>query len=183
MLRSRRRWGGSFIGSRKRMKPDFVLGIDPGLGGALCLLEISSRKIAGIFDMPVADGRVDPAKLAGIVEMCKAQSSIAAAVELVGSMPRQAGAFDFGVSAGVVHGVLGAMGVPFTLVQPAQWKGATGLRKAIGETQAQNKTRARALAMELWPEKADLFKRVKDDGRAEACLIARYSANRMGDLE
>jgi crossover junction endodeoxyribonuclease RuvC len=155
------------------MTPTHVLGIDPGLHGALCLMHVSSRKI-DLFDMPVTDGRVDPAKLAAIVEMCKLRGSVAAAVELVSSMPRQAGAFNFGVSAGVVHGVLGALNVPFTLVSPNEWKGVCGLRKTPNETQPQNKTRARELATKLWPEMADSFKRVKNDGRAEAALLARF---------
>ena len=161
------------------MKPDYVLGVDPGLSGALCLLRISDRQIS-LFDMPVTDGRVDPAKLAGIVEMCKMQGSIVAAVENVSSMPRQAGAFNFGRSAGVVHGVLGAMGVPMELVSPNVWKGAMGLRKLAGETQDANKTRARELASKLWPSNAAEFKRVKDDGRAEAALLARQYVNSKG---
>jgi crossover junction endodeoxyribonuclease RuvC len=162
-------------------RPTHILSVDPGLSGALCLYEIST-KVIHIFDMPVTDGRVDPAKLAAIVDQCNFQAGrrVHAAVELVSSMPRQAGAFNFGVSAGVVHGVLGALGIPFTLVQPAQWKGAMGLRKIIGETQAQNKTRARDLAIKLWPTMAVEFKLIKNDGRAEAALIARYFANKQG---
>lgn len=160
------------------MKPTHVLGIDPGLSGALCLLRLSDKQIS-LFDMPVTDGRVDPAKLAGIVEMCKMQGSIAAAVENVSSMPRQAGAFNFGRSAGVVHGVLGAMGVPMELVSPNVWKGAVGLRKLVGETQDQNKTRARELASKLWPANAAEFKRIRDDGRAEACLISFFHAQKI----
>jgi crossover junction endodeoxyribonuclease RuvC len=163
----------------EEVKLDFVLGVDPGLSGALCLLRLSDKQI-DIFDMPVTDGRVDPAKLAGIVEMCKLRGSIVAAVENVSSMPRQAGAFNFGRSAGVVHGVLGAMGVPMELVSPNVWKGAVGLRKLVGESQAANKTRARELAQKLWPWNATDFKRVKDDGRAEAALLARQYATSKG---
>lgn len=160
----------------EKVKPDFVLGVDPGLSGALCLFHLADKQI-DIFDMPVVDGRVDPAKLAGIVEMCKLRGSIVAAVENVSSMPRQAGAFNFGRSAGVVHGVLGAMGVPMELVSPNVWKGAVGLRKLAGETQDANKTRARELATKLWPANAAEFKRVMDADRAEAALIARFFAS------
>ena len=163
---------------RRKLKPDFVLGIDPGLSGAFCLLCLADRQI-DIFDMPVTDGRVDPAKLAAIVEMCKIRGSVHAAVENVSSMPRQAGAFNFGRSAGIVHGVLGAMGIPMELVPPNVWKGACGLRRGVNETQAQVKTRARELASKLWPSQADLFKRVKDDGRAEACLISFFYAQKI----
>jgi len=78
----------------------------------------------------------------------------------------------------VVHGVLGALGVPYVLISPAQWKGAMGLHKLPNETQSQNKSRAREMALKLWPESADQFKRKKDDGRAEAALIGRYFINR-----
>jgi crossover junction endodeoxyribonuclease RuvC len=161
------------------LRPQFVLGADPGLSGALALLHAQTKAIEAIFDMPVTDGRVDPGRLAQIVDMCKVRGSIAAAVELVSSMPRQAGAFNFGVSAGVVHGVLGALGVPMTLVSPNVWKGSMGLRKTVGESQAEVKTRARLLASKLWPEQADQFKRVKDDGRAEACLISFFHAQKI----
>jgi crossover junction endodeoxyribonuclease RuvC len=126
---------------------------------------------------------VDPTRLALIVGMCQLQGTIVAAVELVSSMPRQAGAFNFGVSAGVVHGVLGALGVPMVLIPPGVWKPACGLRRLTNESQVQNKSRARELAAKLWIEQADLFKRVKDDGRAEACLLARYYVAKMGGCD
>jgi crossover junction endodeoxyribonuclease RuvC len=162
------------------VRPDFVLGIDPGIHGALALLRLSDQHLVEVFDMPVADDRVDPTRLAMIVGLCQLRGSIHGAVELVGSMPRQSGAFNFGVSAGVVHGVLGALGVPFSLVPPGVWKPAMGLRRGLNESQAENKARARALATKLWPERASEFQRVKDDGRAEACLIGRYYATKMG---
>jgi crossover junction endodeoxyribonuclease RuvC len=160
-------------------RPDYVLAIDPGLSGALALLRLSGCSVEVISDMPVTGGRVDPAKLALMVGMCQLRGTIHAAVELVSSMPRQAGAFNFGVSAGVVHGVLGALGVPMALVSPSVWKGATGLHRMSGESQADVKSRARSLAQKLWPEQAGLFARVKDDGRAESALLARYFANKM----
>ena len=163
------------------MMPTHILAIDPGLSGALCLLCLADRSIQA-FDMHVTEGRVDAAKLAAIVDQLNFQAGrqIHAAVELVSSMPRQAGAFNFGRSVGVVHGVLGTLGIPMTLVSPNVWKGAMGLHRMPGESQADVKSRARFLAQKLWPAQAALFARVKDDGRAEACLIARYYATKMG---
>ena len=163
-------------------RPDYVLGIDPGLGGALALVRVSNKTIEGIFDMPVTVGRVDPAKLAGIVEMCKLRGSIIAAVENVSSMPRQAHAFSFGLSTGIVHGCFGALGVPFELLAPSVWKPACGLRRLTTESQADTKTKARNLAMKLFPENADLFRLVKWDGRAESALIARFFCVKNGWL-
>ena len=163
---------------------EYVLGIDPGLKGALCLLRTSGLTIEGLYDMPVAkEGKVDAAKLALIVGICQLQGAIvAAAVELVSSMPRQAGAFNFGVSAGVVHGALGALGIPMVFIPPAVWKPACGLRRLTNESQAQNKSRARVLAAKLWPEHAADFAKVKNDGRAESALLARYYVTNMGWL-
>ena len=159
-----------------------MLGIDPGLGGALAFLRCEGLKIEGVYDTPVTDGRVDAARLALIVGMCQLRGTIVAAVELVSSMPRQAGAFNFGVSAGCVHGVLGALSIPMTLVPPGVWKPACGLRRMLNESQAENKTHARELAMKLWPEQAAEFAKAKNDGRAEACLLARYYSTKMGWL-
>ncbi len=43
---------------------------------------------------------------------------------------------------------------------------------AKGETRRQVKDKSRALACRYWPDSAKLFSRAKDDGRAEAALIA-----------
>jgi crossover junction endodeoxyribonuclease RuvC len=51
---------------------------------------------------------------------------------------------------------------------PPSWKRLVGLPP--GRDGA--KDAARAEAIRRWPEKAGLFARVKDDGRAEAALIA-----------
>jgi crossover junction endodeoxyribonuclease RuvC len=163
--------------------PRYILSCDPGLSGAFCLYEIATRKIQ-IWDMLTIDGKVSPEGVAMIVDLAKSMSrgSIVAVVENVSSMPRQAGAFNFGRSAGVVHGVLGAMGVPMELISPNVWKSAVGLRKLVGESQDQNKTRARELAAKLWPANVTEFKRVKDDGRAEAALLSRHYANSKGWL-
>jgi crossover junction endodeoxyribonuclease RuvC len=165
------------------MTPSHILSIDPGLSGAFALLEVQSKKVLAIWDMPTDQGQVSPSGVAEIVEMAKfmvgPQGRLVGAVELVSSMPRQAGAFNFGRSAGVVHGVLGALQIPFEMIPASVWKPACGLRKGLNESQADNKTRARELASRLWPEHAAEFAKVKFDGKAEACLIARHAANRM----
>ena len=164
--------------------PSHILAADPGLSGAFALIEVQSKKVLAIWDMPTDQGQVPPSGVAEIVEMAKfmvgpAPNQLRAVVELVSSMPRQAGAFNFGVSAGVVHGVLGALQVPYEMIPASVWKPACGLRRMLNESQAMNKTRARELATKLFPEHAAMFKRVRDDGRAEACLISRHAISRM----
>lgn len=173
----------------------FILGIDPGLEGALALYDTrSSTLVAGakpaaaVWDMPKTSfrkvgekKRVDPLALAnlvrGIQETVKGEP-LQVVVEKVHSLPRQAGGFNFGLDTGTVHGVLGACGLEFFQISPAVWKVAMGLQRGADESKAEAKSRSRALATQLFPEMAQWFKRVGDDGRAEALLLAVYFANR-----
>ena len=74
--------------------------------------------------------------------------------------------FRFGQGYGATQMAIAAHKLPMTLVTPSKWKPFLGLNK--------DKGLSRSLASQRWPEQADLFKRVKDDGRSEACLLALY---------
>lgn len=142
-----------------------TLGFDPGATGAIaCLGEHGD--LLWIEDMPYADGHVLAPVLADLV--LKNSGRRRAVVERAQSMPGQgAGAmFKYGVGYGVILGVLGALGIPYETIRPHTWKGAAGLSKDKGAS--------RRRACELWPDRSDLFARAKDDGRAEAALIARH---------
>jgi crossover junction endodeoxyribonuclease RuvC len=155
-----------------RAAPSCVLGVDIGASGAIAMLSRAGDLLA-VHDMPTLnDGparrrAVNPALLAEIVARSHASKAF---VEMVGARPGEGavGAFAFGRSRGVVEGVLGALGVPTTHITPASWKRAVGL--PAGRDGAKDAARSAAIAR--WPAKASLFARVKDDGRAEACLIA-----------
>jgi crossover junction endodeoxyribonuclease RuvC len=76
--------------------------------------------------------------------------------------------FSFGRSFGMIEGILAAFKLPVTFVAPATWV------KGVGRGQGKDASRARA--MELFPDYQDQFKRVKDDGRADAALIAYWGS-------
>ena len=57
---------------------------------------------------------------------------------------------------------------------PASWKAVYGIKRGEDETKRDKKNEARAIAANLYPAHADKFARVKDDGVAEATLIALY---------
>lgn len=149
-----------------------VLGVDPGISGALAFFEVSAGRVE-VVDMPtIAAGTnskrvVDEASLASCVENYRTLLAHAF-VERVGAMPGQGvtSMFSFGRSFGVVLGVLAAFRVPVTLVQPQRWKAALSVPAA--------KDGARARASQLMPGFARLWPLVKHDGRAEAALIAYY---------
>ena len=150
-----------------------VLGIDTGARGAVALVDAATGELVDVHDLPVlADGpkgraAVNPALLADLLYRAGAGHAF---VELVGARPGEGpvGAFAFGRCRGVVEGVLGAIGVPATHLTPAVWKRAAGVAPGKDRT----KDAARSEAIRRWPSKAALFARVKDDGRAEAALIA-----------
>jgi crossover junction endodeoxyribonuclease RuvC len=76
--------------------------------------------------------------------------------------------FSFGLSYGLVRGVLAAMQVPVSLVTPNEWKRSFRL--------GPDKNEARLIAARLFPANASYFTRVRDDGRAEAALLALFGA-------
>jgi crossover junction endodeoxyribonuclease RuvC len=145
-----------------------ILGVDPGQGGALALLATEGDTIA-VHDMPVvalkSGSEISEAMLADLVRELKPDLCW---IERVHSMPRQgvASSFKFGLAYGLVRGVVSALGVPVHLVTPNEWK--REFRLSV------DKQQARVLAARMFPGQAKLFSRVRDDGRAEAALIAVF---------
>lgn len=148
-----------------------IMGIDPGLKGAIAFYHPSDPNKISVYDMPVVDGEVDAAGLGRLISVSIPSIAI---IERVHSMPRDgvASAFKFGCNYGVPLGVIGALNIPVRKVTPTQWKKHYRL--------SANKEESRARAIELWPG-SDRFGRKKDDGRAEAALIAKYGAMLVRD--
>lgn len=69
---------------------------------------------------------------------------------------------------GRIRAALYFLGYPMKSIHPATWKKAMGVTK--------DKSAARASASSLFPHDAHQWARVKDDGRAEAALIAMHAA-------
>jgi crossover junction endodeoxyribonuclease RuvC len=151
-----------------------VLGIDIGVCGAIAIinpLAKGSMFIEVVHDMPVLrDGpagrrAINAPLLAQVIYASHAEHAY---VEHVGARPGEGavGAFAFGRARGIIEGVLAAAGVPCTFITPPAWK------RVIGLPAGRDKSASRGEAIRRWPARAELFARVRDDGRAEACLIA-----------
>lgn len=164
-----------------------ILGIDPGLSGALAVVEIASQRLVEVQRMPTnvvrkQQNRINGAVLARWLGMqANLQVLRFAYIEDVHSRPRQTGQFQFGLNTGILHGMLYANTIPFTTVTPMVWKAHFGIRRTGDETKAKKKSEAREIATRLFPDMAHEFKRVKDDGVAEAALIALYGAHLHGE--
>jgi len=154
-----------------------TIGIDPGLTGAIAVLD-DEGVVRCLYDMPMvarSTGRVLEVSAPAAVVMLRPDPEIfhwrgiQVWVERVGPMPKQGvtSVWSFGRSLGVLEGVLAALGLPYHLVAPAKWKRHHGL---IGR----DKDCARTLVLQQHPSLADRLSRKKDIGRAEAILIAQY---------
>lgn len=150
-----------------------ILGIDPGNTGALALLD--GEVLVDVIDMPtvkVTVGKKERNMLSPslLVDVLKTLAPDRVVLEKVGVRPGEGavGAFTFGRSFGMIEGAIAALGLPLEYTYPAAWKRALGVPADKGG--------ARNRAMALWPTSAKMFARVKDDGRAEAALIALFGS-------
>lgn len=158
------------------------IGIDPGVTGAVAA--IGERSGIDIHDLPTMQRgktgnkqQINGRELARILLGYKA-IHCHVYLELVKGLPRggdggskmgSTSAFNFGETFGCIRGVLEALDLPYTLIPPERWKKTAGL---IGA----EKDASRTKAIQLFPLVAHELVRKKDVGRAEALLIAHFSA-------
>jgi len=148
-----------------------TIGIDCGLNGALAL--IVDGELVRVVDMPTVtlerNGKTKrQVSVPELVDIIKELDPTEAYAEKVFAMAGQGvtSVFSLGRSLGVVEGALTALRIKTTLMTPQTWIKAMGV---VG-----GKDGSRARAMELFPDHLSLFKRVKDDGRSDASLIALW---------
>lgn len=168
------------------------LGIDPGLRGALAVLD--DRERLAIFDTPTVMVRrrkrrrsgqtsmtaVEEYMISEIVQLLRRfspEADMASHAMLEWNNPRPhesvTSAHKAGVGAGIWLAVLSAVGIPCTKVPPSKWKPAMLSRATGGDKNAST-----LRAQELFPY-AQLVRRNRRDGkgdhnRAEALLLAEF---------
>lgn len=150
-----------------------TLGVDPGLHhGALALYDPVSNDVIRVLDVPTltsSDCRteLDYKALSSILEPLMPLVRFAV-IEQVSAMPKQGvtGVFRFGHATGLLTGIIAAHHIPIHQVRPAVWKSIMAL--------SHNKDESRQKASLMFPHHANLFIRKKDDGRAEALLLAVF---------
>lgn len=154
-----------------------TFGVDPGLSGAVATL--IDGEPGPVLDMPTVEvdgwGEVDARAVVVFIRELRAAhpgAYVSACIEKVGARPGDGGtsAFRFGQTAGKLQAILEVLGIPATRVVPAQWKRSFSLLR-------QDKDAARLLAIARFPSAQKVLSRKKDNGRADALLIALWHEN------
>lgn len=146
-----------------------LIGIDPGLSGAIAALD--GDKCIGIWDMPVMNkskgkNQIDPY---GLKDLLARINPAMAWVEFVSAMPGQGvtSMFSFGEGCGVIRGCLACHLLPHQYVVPRKWKKHFNL---LGK----DKSASIPAAKQLIPSSAEWITLKGHNGRADAVLIAKY---------
>lgn len=170
-----------------------IIGVDPGLTGSVAVLSwvrkdeppqvaagsVTTAVSTAIFDTPIVKtnrGRdfAVPLMVAGlrhIEDVASAHAFIEDQHGFPGQGRTSVGSLMRGY--GLWLGILAALGIPYTIVQPAVWK------RAMGLPTGSDKQASRLRAMQLYPQMAGELARVRDHGRAEALLIAAYGERKL----
>ncbi|XP_058079027.1 Holliday junction resolvase MOC1, chloroplastic isoform X1 [Magnolia sinica] len=161
--------------------PEWVVGIDPDVSGALALLKVDgdSGVSAQVFDTPhvkVLIGkrvrkRLDAKSIVELLRSFKAPLGTAAYIEQSNPFPKDGkqGWWSGGFGYGLWIGILVASGFSVIPVPSLLWKNRFDLSGSCA-----SKDDSRKAASVLFPSLSPLLKRKKDHGRAEALLIAAY---------
>ena len=153
-----------------------IFGIDPGVSGAISILE--NKNVIEVFDMPtMIDGKKNKKQVNGsqvtniIKERLNSDSDkeIVVVVEHVNAMPGQGvtSMFNFGQSFGILKGICSAMHLPVYYVRPARWKKYFNLINS-------EKDASRTRAIEIFPYFSAQLSKKKDNNKADAILIASF---------
>lgn len=151
----------------------YIIGVDPGLSGGLAFFT-DKWKLLGVRRMPLVantKGRgkvIDCHQLALYLQPFQNYPTTMV-LEAVNSQPRDgvASAFKFGRASMAPEAIAIAFGFQIEKISPASWKKKAKLIK-------KDKDASRALAKELFPDKAAAFLKKVDEGVAEAVLIAYF---------
>ena len=151
-----------------------IFGIDPGLTGALAILE--DKEIVDLIDLPtMSDGKKNKKQLNSahlsqfISNNIKDINKSIVVVEQVNAMPGQGvtSMFNFGQTFGAIKGISATLKLPIYFVRPSKWKKHFELINS-------SKDASRTKVIEMYPSLAEKLAKKKDVNKSDAILIARF---------
>lgn len=157
-----------------------VIGIDPGVSGAIAVMGDVQR----VMKLPRIDKDIDIIVVRDWLLDIPGDGFDLAVIEKVGAMRGPDGkkqgtvsAFTFGHATGELTGMIKTMGIPLLKATPQQWK------KVVLAGTAKDKDAAIAYVRMRYPELSLLptpRSRVPNDGMADSVCIAEYALVNMG---
>jgi hypothetical protein len=166
------------------VRPEYIIGIDVGVSGAICRLDIH-RLTVEFFDMPVGRfatstggtyRRVDDEQLKALIRKLSGPDTVVYVLEYQQAfgLISKATTFKLADCFGLLRGLIISTNRPLETVKPVEWKKAYHLIKSEGMTQREVKEMSRQTALQLFPSAYELLKRKQDHNRAESLLIAEF---------
>lgn len=170
-----------------------IIGIDPGVDGAVAVLNEKS-KILTVWDIPsvkISRGKkvgkerfrndLDVGAIVSFLELYIPDPEMGMRthifLERVQPMPQSGmgvvGAFTFGKVNGLIEGVVQALRIPFEYVSPVKW-----IRTMMPGTD-RDKNQSILTVKRLLPTASDWITLRKHHNRAEALLIALYGLRKI----
>ena len=157
-----------------------VIGIDPGLKGAICLMTKGEKLEVQMHKMPIEEGIVD---VRGLKELLEGFEATRTYVEHAFALPgmNSKAMFSYAENFGRLLSVFEASDEGYTLVRPATWQAfykfnLEAKSTEIGTSSRKKETKAiarRAAHGILLQEKTSF--ELKSDGHIDAFLIAYYA--------
>jgi len=155
-----------------------IIGIDPGITGAVAFLDEKEIKVVKCPFIRVSGKRLyDESKMVEIICLGVAKKKkIYAIVEKAQAMPKQgvSSMFNYGYGYGVWIGILSCLKIPFELVSPVKWK----RDMLIGIPGSDKKGKSLVAVKRIFPKISYDWIR-KDHGLAEALLLAEWGRRRL----
>lgn len=141
-----------------------IAGIDPGLVGAIAVMDSDDKRLVDSCSMPIIEREVDTGTLLDILTDWHVTHVF---MEKAQAMPRQGvvSMFNYGLSYGMIRGALSAAKIPYTLVHPATWK------RVMCKDMKRTKESSLVRVKQLYPE---LRLKSYEHDIADAILIAVY---------
>jgi crossover junction endodeoxyribonuclease RuvC len=157
-----------------------ILGVDPGVTGAMVWLQIEPLEILTVLDHEVWCYATEPdeALYHLLGQQLRPDLTVVEAQHARATMgpdgKRQQGiasTWNYAEHYGIIKGCVRQYRCPVRFPDPAVWKANMKLSR--------DKKKSLAKARQLFPNHTDLFERVKDHGRAEAALLAWYGQRHL----
>lgn len=149
-----------------------VVGIDPGLKGAIAFLKGKKARVHIMPTLKMTKSKltIDENRVRDMLEKYKVGHVF---IEKAQAMPKQGGVsmFNYGTGWGILRGICVGLHLPYTLLHPRTWK------KVMCHDMPKSKEASIIAAKRLWPNISLLptpRSKKDSDGMADALCMAEY---------